>query len=344
MAATSPLNRPTRSSPSTTPRRPPHPRDEPESPASSTTRIAYGVRPRPRSNRSGGATGQGAQTPGDRGRASPTRAISELRRFPQTAVARRRGAGLHGHGAHRRVRRGRRPFQSVPRSDFVTEHDEHQSAQEPTEGDVALRETMRTKDLDRTMYLGVQGGPLMHVITAKTRCTSRKRRPASQAVSRARGREIIANAEGLAVRRSPPPASRPGRRRHRRHLILIDHLLKDKNHRQGRRGPRSAERGASRSSERDPLRRAAADEPLGPADRHPGADHARAWRRRRWSEIAAVIATALGADFESEKDVARRAHRRPDGPPPAVPAAHSRLGLVRPVPPGLSIEKRTFRY
>ena len=49
------------------------------------------------------------------------------------------------------------------------------------------------------------------------------------------------------------------------------------------------------------------------------------------TEIAAVIATALGAGFEAEKDELLRPHRRPDGSPPAVPAADAGVGLGRPL-------------
>src|SRR6188768_1464550 len=68
-------------------------------------------------------------------------------------------AGLVAAGAHP---------SPVPHSDFVTTTT-HKTLRGPRGGMVLCR-TQYAKDLDRTTFPGIQGGPLMHVIAAKAVC------------------------------------------------------------------------------------------------------------------------------------------------------------------------------
>ena len=80
----------------------------------------------------------------------------------------------------------------VPHSDFVTTTT-HKTLRGPRGGMVLCREPY-AKDLDRTVFPGVQGGPLMHIIAAKAVCFKEAAEPAFAAYQR----QIIANARQLA--------------------------------------------------------------------------------------------------------------------------------------------------
>src|SRR5947207_9012655 len=80
----------------------------------------------------------------------------------------------------------------VPHSDFVTTTT-HKTLRGPRAGMVLCREQY-AKDLDRTVFPGVQGGPLMHIIAAKAVCL----KEASDAAFAAYQRQIAANAKALA--------------------------------------------------------------------------------------------------------------------------------------------------
>ena len=80
----------------------------------------------------------------------------------------------------------------VPHSDFVTTTT-HKTLRGPRGGLVLCREQY-AKDLDRTVFPGVQGGPLMHVIAAKAVCFKEAAEPAFAAYQR----QIVANAAKLA--------------------------------------------------------------------------------------------------------------------------------------------------
>jgi len=80
----------------------------------------------------------------------------------------------------------------VPHSDFVTTTT-HKTLRGPRGGLVLCREQY-AKDLDRTVFPGVQGGPLMHVIAAKAVCF----REAAEPTFAAYQRQIVANARKLA--------------------------------------------------------------------------------------------------------------------------------------------------
>ena len=80
----------------------------------------------------------------------------------------------------------------VPHSDFVTTTT-HKTLRGPRGGLVLCRSD-RAKDLDRSVFPGVQGGPLMHIIAAKAVCF---REAASTAFADYQ-RQIVANARRLA--------------------------------------------------------------------------------------------------------------------------------------------------
>ena len=80
----------------------------------------------------------------------------------------------------------------VPHSDFVTTTT-HKTLRGPRGGLVLCR-AARAKDLDRALFPGVQGGPLMHVIAAKAVCLKEAMEPAFAEYQR----RIVANAKRLA--------------------------------------------------------------------------------------------------------------------------------------------------
>jgi glycine hydroxymethyltransferase len=80
----------------------------------------------------------------------------------------------------------------VPHSDFVTTTT-HKTLRGPRAGMVLCRQAY-AKDLDRAVFPGVQGGPLVHVIAAKAVCFKDASEPAFAAYQR----QIVANASRLA--------------------------------------------------------------------------------------------------------------------------------------------------
>ena len=80
----------------------------------------------------------------------------------------------------------------VPHSDFVTTTT-HKTLRGPRAGLVLCREPY-AKDLDRTVFPGVQGGPLVHIIAAKAVCLKEAAEPAFAVYQR----QIAANAGKLA--------------------------------------------------------------------------------------------------------------------------------------------------
>jgi len=81
----------------------------------------------------------------------------------------------------------------VPHSDFVTTTT-HKTLRGPRGGMVLCR-TQYAKDLDRTTFPGIQGGPLMHVIAAKAVCLKEAMEPAFADYRK----QIVANAKRLAA-------------------------------------------------------------------------------------------------------------------------------------------------
>jgi len=81
----------------------------------------------------------------------------------------------------------------VPHADFVTSTT-HKTLRGPRAGLILCREK-HAKDLDRALFPGVQGGPLMHIIAAKAVCFKEAMEPAFAAYQR----QIVANARRLAA-------------------------------------------------------------------------------------------------------------------------------------------------
>jgi glycine hydroxymethyltransferase len=80
----------------------------------------------------------------------------------------------------------------IPHSDFVTTTT-HKTLRGPRAGLVLCREQY-AKDLDRTVFPGVQGGPLVHIIAAKAICLKEAAEPAFAEYQK----QIVANAKTLA--------------------------------------------------------------------------------------------------------------------------------------------------
>jgi glycine hydroxymethyltransferase len=81
----------------------------------------------------------------------------------------------------------------VPHAAFVTTTT-HKTLRGPRAGLVLCREPY-AKDLDRTVFPGVQGGPLMHIIAAKAVCFKEAATPQFAAYQR----QVVANAKRLAA-------------------------------------------------------------------------------------------------------------------------------------------------
>jgi glycine hydroxymethyltransferase len=81
----------------------------------------------------------------------------------------------------------------VPHADFVTSTT-HKTLRGPRAGLILCRE-QHARDLDRSVFPGVQGGPLMHVIAAKAVCFKEAMEPAFAEYQR----QVIANAARLAA-------------------------------------------------------------------------------------------------------------------------------------------------
>jgi glycine hydroxymethyltransferase len=92
-------------------------------------------------------------------------------------------AGLVAAGAHP---------SPIPHSDFVTTTT-HKTLRGPRAGMVLCREQY-AKELDKSVFPGVQGGPLVHIIAAKAICLKEASEPAFAAYQR----QIVANAAALA--------------------------------------------------------------------------------------------------------------------------------------------------
>jgi len=80
----------------------------------------------------------------------------------------------------------------VPHADFVTTTT-HKTLRGPRGGMVLCR-SQYAKDLDRALFPGVQGGPLMHIIAAKAVCFKEAMEPGFAEYQR----QIVANAQRLA--------------------------------------------------------------------------------------------------------------------------------------------------
>src|SRR5207237_10578597 len=88
----------------------------------------------------------------------------------------------------------------VPHSDFVTTTT-HKTLRGPRAGMVLCREQY-AKELDKAVFPGVQGGPLMHIIAAKAVCLKEAAEPAfaayqSQIAAKARQLESALASAGF---------------------------------------------------------------------------------------------------------------------------------------------------
>jgi glycine hydroxymethyltransferase len=110
------------------------------------------------------------------------------------AAASRVGAALFTDMAHIAglVAAGLHPS-PVPHSDFVATTT-HKTLRGPRGGLILCREPY-AKDLDRSVFPGVQGGPLMHIVAAKAVCLREAGEPAFAVYQR----QIVANAARLAA-------------------------------------------------------------------------------------------------------------------------------------------------
>ncbi|HXX45437.1 MAG TPA: serine hydroxymethyltransferase [Candidatus Acidoferrales bacterium] len=81
----------------------------------------------------------------------------------------------------------------VPHADFVSTTT-HKTLRGPRGGLILCREKY-AKDLDRSTFPGLQGGPLMHVIAAKAVCLKEAGEPGFAGYQR----QVVANAKALAV-------------------------------------------------------------------------------------------------------------------------------------------------
>ncbi|HLV94335.1 MAG TPA: serine hydroxymethyltransferase [Candidatus Acidoferrales bacterium] len=81
----------------------------------------------------------------------------------------------------------------VPHADFVSTTT-HKTLRGPRGGMILCREKY-AKDLDRTLFPGIQGGPLMHIIAAKAVCLKEALEPEF----REYGKQIVVNAKALAA-------------------------------------------------------------------------------------------------------------------------------------------------
>lgn len=80
----------------------------------------------------------------------------------------------------------------VPVADFVTSTT-HKTLRGPRAG-LVLCKANYAKDVDRNLFPGIQGGPLMHIVAAKAICFGEALRPEFKVYAR----QIIANAKALA--------------------------------------------------------------------------------------------------------------------------------------------------
>ena len=144
----------------------------------------------------------------------------------------------------------------VPHSHFVTTTT-HKTLRGPR-GGLVLCQQAHAKDLDRAVFPGVQGGPLVHIIAAKAVCLKEAATPEFAAYQR----QVVANAARLAerdrLRRLPHR-----QRRHRQPPDAGGRVLEGP-HRQGRRS-RAWQGRHHGEQERDPLR----PEPADGRQRHP---------------------------------------------------------------------------
>ena len=243
-------------------------------------------------------------------------------------IAREVGAKLFVDMAHYAGPGGGRACTTipVPVADFVTTTT-HKTLRGPR-GGMILCKAEYAKDIDRSVFPGIQGGPLMHVIAGKAVCFGEALRPDFKQYAR----QIIDNAKALAeallaggVRLVSGGTDN--------HLMLVDVTPLGLGGKQA-----EAALGPLRhhgQQEHDPLRPAQADGPLGHPHRHAGLDHARHGRRRNEAHRRLDAQRAQGA---RRRQAAHDDPRRGVRPVRAVPRARRAAGRGRRKP---AIERGT---
>ncbi len=174
----------------------------------------------------------------------------------------------------------------VPHADFVTTTT-HKTLRGPRSGLILCRSTY-AKDIDRAVFPGVQGGPLMHVVAAKAVCFREALDPSFAEYQR----QVVRNAQQLAATLSAD-GFRIVSGGTDNHIVLLDVRLFEGPHRQGgREGPRRC--GDHGEQERHSLRPEPADGGLGHQARHAGHDDARHARARDGADWPPHFARAGG--------------------------------------------------
>ena len=154
----------------------------------------------------------------------------------------------------------------VPHSDIVTTTT-HKTLRGPR-GGLALCRADHAKNLNRALFPGVQGGPLMHVIAAKAVCPQGSVRAGLRGVPAAGCRQCAAPCRRAGRQRLPPRE-----RGHRQSPAARRRVLAGA-YRQGRRGGAGTRRDHGQQ-ERHPVRREPADGGERHSTRHASAHHAR---------------------------------------------------------------------
>ncbi len=143
----------------------------------------------------------------------------------------------------------------------------HKTLRGPRAGIILAKEKY-AKDIDRTVFPGIQGGPLVHVMAAKAVCFQEAMQPEFVDYQK----QVVANARALAESLKDE-GFRARLRRHRYAPDAARRVLQRRARPRGRAGPRP--RPHHRQQERHSLRRQSAHEP----ERHPpglaGRHHAR---------------------------------------------------------------------
>ena len=153
----------------------------------------------------------------------------------------------------------------VPVAEFVTTTT-HKTLRGPRAGLILCREEF-ARDVDRAIFPGTQGGPLMHVIAGKAACLGEALRPefkgyAQQIIDNAKTLAEVLAAGGIALVSGGTD----------NHLLLADVTPLGTTGRQAEASARPLRH--HRQQEHDSVRPAQADGPLGHPDRHAGPDHA----------------------------------------------------------------------
>ena len=221
------------------------------------------------------------------------------------------------HGAHRRPRRRRRPSQSRCRIPISSPPRRTRRCAGRGRGLVLCRERY-AKDLDRNVFPGVQGGPLVHIIAAKAVCLKEAAEPAfadyqRQIVAKRTTLAGVLTADGFRLVSGGTD----------NHLMLVDVFSKGITGKVGRGG--AGKGGHHGEQERHPVRSEAADgrqrDPRRHARRHDARDaRARDGSDRRFDHSR--------AEDPGRRSRARHGSRRSRGVVPEIP----------PVPGGVTSE------